>query len=92
MSDANATPANPENEVPQTESAPPLERAAKLHERALAHLQSARKKAIDVQVVVVENGKKAAHTTDDFVHEHPWASIGIAAGVGLLAGLLINRD
>ena len=92
MSDANATPANSENEVPQTESAPPIERASRLHERALAHLQNARKKAIDVQVVVVENGKKAAHTTDDFVHEHPWASIGIAAGVGLLAGLLINRD
>jgi ElaB/YqjD/DUF883 family membrane-anchored ribosome-binding protein len=25
------------------------------------------------------------------VHEHPWASIGIAAGVGVLVGLLINR-
>jgi ElaB/YqjD/DUF883 family membrane-anchored ribosome-binding protein len=25
------------------------------------------------------------------VHEHPWASIGIAAGAGVLLGLLINR-
>lgn len=91
MSDANATPADTENQVPQGESAPPVERASKLQE-ALARLQDARKKAIDVQVVVVESSKKAAHTADDFVHEHPWASVGIAAGVGLLAGLLINRE
>jgi len=45
-----------------------------------------------VQVVVVTKGKMAAHATDDFVHEQPWASVGIAAGVGLLIGLLINRD
>ncbi|WP_233808319.1 DUF883 family protein [Paraburkholderia sp. HP33-1] len=92
MSDANATPAELENQVPQTESAPPTEGTSKLLERALERLQGARKKAMDVQVVVVETSKKAAHTTDDYVHEHPWASVGIAAGVGLLVGLLINRD
>jgi ElaB/YqjD/DUF883 family membrane-anchored ribosome-binding protein len=55
-------------------------------------VKGAKEKAIHVQVVVVENSKKAAHATDDFVHEYPWVSIGIAAGVGVLAGLLINRD
>jgi ElaB/YqjD/DUF883 family membrane-anchored ribosome-binding protein len=41
---------------------------------------------------VVEKGKQAAHATDDYAREHPpWASIGIAAGVGVLAGLLLNR-
>jgi ElaB/YqjD/DUF883 family membrane-anchored ribosome-binding protein len=25
------------------------------------------------------------------VHEHPWRIIGVAAGIGLLAGLLLNR-
>ena len=54
-------------------------------------LKQAKDKAADVQVVVVEKGKKAARATDDYVHEHPWASIGIAAGVGVLVGLLINR-
>jgi ElaB/YqjD/DUF883 family membrane-anchored ribosome-binding protein len=44
-----------------------------------------------VQVVVVEKGKKAVRATDDYVHEHPWQAIGIAAGVGVLVGLLINR-
>jgi ElaB/YqjD/DUF883 family membrane-anchored ribosome-binding protein len=29
--------------------------------------------------------------TDDYVHENPWQAIGIAAAVGLVAGLLMNR-
>jgi ElaB/YqjD/DUF883 family membrane-anchored ribosome-binding protein len=41
--------------------------------------------------VAVEKGKEAAHTTDEFVHEHPWKAVGIAAGVGLIVGLLIGR-
>ena len=36
-------------------------------------------------------GKEAAQTTDEFVHEHPWKAVGIAAGVGLIVGLLIGR-
>ncbi|WP_186124122.1 DUF883 family protein [Burkholderia gladioli] len=35
--------------------------------------------------------EKAVRATDDYVHEHPWTSIGVAAGVGVLIGLLINR-
>ena len=33
----------------------------------------------------------AGHATDEFVHENPWKSVGIAAGVGLLLGLLVSR-
>jgi len=91
MSDTNAERADLGNQPPQPESAS-TEAIPKLHERALARLHDARKKAADVQVVVVTKGKMAAHATDDFVHEQPWASVGIAAGVGLLIGLLINRD
>jgi len=29
--------------------------------------------------------------TDEYVHEHPWRSVGVAAGVGLIIGLLIGR-
>ncbi|MCC8402530.1 DUF883 domain-containing protein [Paraburkholderia sp. MMS20-SJTN17] len=92
MSDTNATPADLENQVSETESAPSIEKTSKLLERARAKLEGARKKAVDVQVVAVESGKKAARTTDDFVHEHPWTSVSIAAGIGLLIGLLINRE
>lgn len=67
------------------------ERASELRASALSRLKQAKEKAADVQVVVVEKGKKAVRATDDYVHEHPWQAIGIAAGVGVLVGLLINR-
>jgi len=35
--------------------------------------------------------KHAAQTADTFVHNNPWKSIGVAAGVGLIVGLLIGR-
>lgn len=67
------------------------ERATELREKALAQLKQAKEKASDVQVVVVEKSKQAARATDDYVHDHPWQAVGIAAGVGVLIGLLINR-
>ncbi len=47
----------------------------------LAHLQSA----------AVDQAKQAARATDDFVHDQPWTSVGIAAGIGVLVGMLIAR-
>lgn len=67
------------------------ERALELRDTALTRLAQAKDKVADVQVIVVEKGKRAAHATDDYVHENPWTAIGIAAGVGVLAGLLLGR-
>ena len=33
----------------------------------------------------------AGRQLDAQVREHPWAAIGIAAGLGLLAGILLSR-
>lgn len=35
--------------------------------------------------------RKAARTTDETVHSHPYGAIGIAAAVGLLVGWLASR-
>ena len=40
---------------------------------------------------MVTKSKAAARATDDYVHDHPWKAVGVAAGVGLLIGLLLNR-
>jgi ElaB/YqjD/DUF883 family membrane-anchored ribosome-binding protein len=45
----------------------------------------------EAQDALVEKGKIAAQATDDYVHEKPWHAVGIAAGVGLVVGLLIGR-
>ncbi len=67
------------------------ERASELSDKALALLKQANEKASDVQVVVVEKSKQAARATDDYVHDHPWQAVGIAAGIGVVIGLLLNR-
>ncbi|MCU6432413.1 DUF883 family protein [Undibacterium sp. Jales W-56] len=44
-----------------------------------------------LEEAVLTKAKDAAHVTDVYVKENPWQSAGIAAGVGLLVGLLIGR-
>ncbi|WP_414691155.1 DUF883 family protein [Noviherbaspirillum sp.] len=67
------------------------EKAEELRARGLVMLDTAMEKAQEVQAAAIEKGKAAAHTTDEFVHDHPWKAVGIAAGVGLIVGMLISR-
>jgi ElaB/YqjD/DUF883 family membrane-anchored ribosome-binding protein len=67
------------------------EKAEELRAKGLVLLDTAMEKAQVVQAVALEKGKAAAHSTDEFVHEHPWKAVGIAAGAGLVIGLLISR-
>ncbi len=54
-------------------------------------LRSARIKVAEAQEVVVDRAKAAARATDDYVHANPWRAVGIAAGAGLVIGMLISR-
>ncbi|HJV54293.1 MAG TPA: DUF883 family protein [Noviherbaspirillum sp.] len=65
--------------------------ADELRNKGLLMLDAAMEKAQEMQAVALEKGKKAAQTTDEFVHEHPWKAIAISAGVGLVVGMLISR-
>ena len=38
-----------------------------------------------------ESAREAAQQIDEQVRRNPWAAVGIAAGVGLLIGLLLTR-
>jgi ElaB/YqjD/DUF883 family membrane-anchored ribosome-binding protein len=67
------------------------EEALKLRERLQVRLSGTRQRLADLQHTAVERAKEAGHVADDFVHEKPWVSIGVAAGVGLIVGLLIGR-
>lgn len=46
----------------------------------------------DAEKLLVKKGKEAADVADDYVRENPWSAVGIAAGVGLILGLLIRRS
>ena len=67
------------------------EGAADIRSRVQAKMNQAKVDLINLQAVAVAKAKAAGHATDDFVHENPWKSIGVAAGVGLVVGLLIGR-
>ena len=67
------------------------EKAAELRERAMAALKRTRDTLYDAQDAVIAKSRRAARATDDYVHDKPWQAIGIAAGAGLLIGLLISR-
>jgi ElaB/YqjD/DUF883 family membrane-anchored ribosome-binding protein len=66
---------------------------AVVHLRAKAEesLAVAKVKLNEAQAALLEKGKIAAQATDDYVHEKPWHAVGIAAGLGLVVGLLISR-
>ena len=42
-------------------------------------------------LMAAATAKDAGKAADVFVHENPWKAIGIAAGIGLVFGLLISR-
>lgn len=67
------------------------EALASLRTRAEESLAVAKVKMADAQDALVAKSKIAAKATDDYVHENPWRAVGVAAGVGLVIGLLIGR-
>jgi len=67
------------------------EGVTELRGRVQARLIEAKARLAQMQDFAVAKVKEAGHATDEFVHENPWKSIGIAAGVGLVVGLLIGR-
>lgn len=60
---------------------------ARMGERVTA----ARARFTELEGSVLEKARETAKRTDAYVHEHPWESVGVAAGIGLLVGLLIGR-
>lgn len=67
------------------------EAMANLRVKTEESLAVAKEKLADAQEVIVAKTKAAATATDDYVHDKPWHAVGIAAGVGLVIGLLIGR-
>jgi len=55
-------------------------------------LASLREQIVAAEHALVDKAKAGAKAVDGYVHENPWKSVGIAAGVGVLIGLLLNRS
>jgi ElaB/YqjD/DUF883 family membrane-anchored ribosome-binding protein len=67
------------------------EKIAAVRARVAESLDHAKASMADAQAALRQRTKAAAKATDEYVHDKPWNAVGIAAGVGLLVGLLIGR-
>jgi ElaB/YqjD/DUF883 family membrane-anchored ribosome-binding protein len=54
-------------------------------------LESARRRLLEAERSAVRHGEEAVTATEDYVKRNPWQSVGIAAGVGLVIGVLLAR-
>jgi NitT/TauT family transport system ATP-binding protein len=59
--------------------------------RIAERLHDAKLRIADAECAVIDRTKAAARATDDYVNDNPWRAVGIAAGVGLLLGIIIGR-
>ena len=67
------------------------DRAVAARNRIMETLASAKDRLVSVEQAIAARTKAAAKATDEYVHEHPWQAVGIAAGVGFLVGMLVSR-
>jgi ElaB/YqjD/DUF883 family membrane-anchored ribosome-binding protein len=67
------------------------DKVSALREKIQDNLAKARASLADAQAAVVDKAKEVGHATDEYVRDNPWKSVGIAAGVGFVIGLLVGR-
>lgn len=67
------------------------DKVAVAREKISESLQEAKQQLSRMEKVAIDRTNQAAKATCDYVQEHPWQAVGIAAGVGLVIGLMIGR-
>lgn len=65
--------------------------ALALRERLKDRMAQAKESLVSLQAVATDKAKAAGHAADEYVHEHPWKSVAIGAGIGVIVGMLIGR-
>ncbi len=67
------------------------DKARDAREKLERGIKVARDRMGDIQKQSVDQAKIALKATDEFVHDHPWQSIGVSFVVGALLGVLVGR-
>ena len=60
-------------------------------ERIQDSLHQAKVKLADAEAIVRERAQQAARDGEEYVRDNPWRAIGIAAGIGLVLGIILSR-
>ena len=67
------------------------EKIQEVRARAEESLRQAKARLSSIEDEALRRAREVADATDEYVRENPWQSVGNAAGVGLLLGLLLAR-
>ena len=67
------------------------ERIDAVRARAEETLKVAKGRLSEMEQSIVEQAKEATKAADEYVREHPWTAVGIAAVAGLVVGVLLAR-
>ncbi|MRD46557.1 DUF883 family protein [Caenimonas koreensis] len=67
------------------------DKASEMRIRMQARMEQAKADLVDLQDMAVVRVRDAGRAADAYVQDNPWRAVGIAAGVGLVVGMLISR-
>ena len=67
------------------------EKIQEVRARAEESLRQAKTRLTEVEEEAMRRAREVAEAADEYVHENPWQSVGMAAGIGLVLGLLLGR-
>ena len=67
------------------------EKIAEVRARLQQSMAEIRPRLARAEAALEEKARAAAKSTDDYVHDRPWTAVGIAAGIGLVVGILAAR-
>jgi ElaB/YqjD/DUF883 family membrane-anchored ribosome-binding protein len=67
------------------------EKVQEVRTRAEESLKQARTRIDAVEEDAMRRAKEIAGAAEGYVRENPWQAVGVAAGIGLLLGLLLSR-
>ena len=58
--------------------------------RVERNLNTAKERLRDLEDTVMEKTRATARATDEYVHENPWQTIGVAAGLSVIFGVALG--
>lgn len=78
-------------EVLNTSSDKSKEELGKLRSKAERALKESRHRLGETGDAIAKQTREAAARADEYVHDNPWAGVGIGAAIGLALGVLLSR-
>ena len=67
------------------------DRAREARERATGSVEQARRRLEELEKELKTRAKAAADDAHRYIRDNPWQSLGVAAAVGVVIGLLLGR-